>query len=73
MMTMQNTISTLSLGARLLTVGALLALFMAAWLFSSISSSHGDGGPGTATGGVSATELQSAAMVDRALLLALMF
>jgi hypothetical protein len=34
MMTMQNAKSTLSLGARLLTVGALLALFMAAWLFS---------------------------------------
>ena len=34
MITMQNAKSTLSLGARLLTAGTLLALFMAAWLFS---------------------------------------
>ena len=62
MTTIQNTKPKLSLGARLLTVAALLGPFTAAWLFSSISSSYSDGQLATAAGRVSATDLRPTTM-----------
>ena len=62
MTTIQNTKPKLSLGTRLLTVAALLGLFTAAWLLSSISSSYSNGQLATPAGGVSATDLRSTTM-----------
>ena len=62
MTTIQNAKPKLSLGARLLTVAALLGAFTATWLFSSISSSYSDSQLATAAGGVSAMELRPTTM-----------